>query len=320
MKIAVALSLPILVAPLLLFLPHAAASAQTTCADVAQRVERAKAATAPDAAAIAWDSAYAGGVCPAADLNKMGRAISQMYLARAQAAGQATDVRIKTLQTAIKYGPTWDSLSTLADLWRGEGQRLSRGNETSSKAAYAKAAEYYQRSLNDILDKTDNPVPPPRDKIRVIYARAQEMRALAPNHVPAPDLRDGSPGGTNAVDYRGFTPEAILIPVEYEYNKTVFTPKGRDAAAELAEVLKKSEGVKQIRLVGHTDPVGGDAFNDMLSIGRANALKQFLQQNGFKGQIVTEGKGKRQPAAIDDPGQYSEKDLHQIYRRVELVR
>ena len=166
----------------------------------------------------------------------------------------------------------------------------------------------------------DNPVAPPRDKIRVIYARAQEMRALAPNHVPAPDLRDGSPGGTNAVDYRGFTPEATLVPVEYEYNKTVFTAKGRAAATELLETLKKAEGVKAIRLVGHTDPVGGHEFNDALSNGRANALKQFLQQNGFKGQIVTEGKGKRQPASVDDAGGYTEKDLHQIYRRVELLR
>ena len=320
MKIPVLNRLSVAIVCLVHALPHAAPLAQAACADVAIRIERAKATNAPEAAAIAWDAAYSNGACPAADLNTMGRAISQMFLVRAQASGQSAEMRIKALQTAIKYGPTWDSLSALADLWRSEGQRLAAGSEATSKAAYAKAAEYYQRSLNDILDKTDNPVPPPRDRIKVIYARAQEMRALSPNHVAAPDLRDGSPGGTNAVDYRGFTPEATLIPVEYEYNKTSFTAKGREAASELVEVLKKLEGVKQVRLVGHTDPIGGHDFNDALSLGRANALKQFLQQNGFKGQVVTEGRGKRQPAAVDDAGQYTEKDLHQIFRRVELVR
>ena len=48
--------------------------------------------------------------------------------------------------------------------------------------------------------------------------------------------------------------------------------------------------------VGHTDSVGTDAYNQKLSIRRAEAVKAYLQAKGIEAnRIYTEGKGEKQP-------------------------
>uniref|UniRef100_UPI002FE40654 OmpA family protein n=1 Tax=Tepidimonas sp. TaxID=2002775 RepID=UPI002FE40654 len=50
--------------------------------------------------------------------------------------------------------------------------------------------------------------------------------------------------------------------------------------------------------VGHTDSVGSDAYNDRLSLRRAEAVKAYLVSKGIPADKVrTEGRGKREPVA-----------------------
>ena len=50
--------------------------------------------------------------------------------------------------------------------------------------------------------------------------------------------------------------------------------------------------------VGHTDSVGSDAYNQKLSIRRAEAVKGYLVSKGVEAnRVYTEGKGEKQPVA-----------------------
>jgi outer membrane protein OmpA-like peptidoglycan-associated protein len=54
--------------------------------------------------------------------------------------------------------------------------------------------------------------------------------------------------------------------------------------------------------VGHTDSVGSDAYNQKLSVRRAEAVKAYLVSKGIeKNRVYTEGKGKKQPSPATRP-------------------
>jgi len=51
-------------------------------------------------------------------------------------------------------------------------------------------------------------------------------------------------------------------------------------------------------LTGHTDSVGSDQSNQRLSLGRAKAVQQAMQQSGIPGRAFrTVGRGESQPIA-----------------------
>ena len=70
-----------------------------------------------------------------------------------------------------------------------------------------------------------------------------------------------------------------------------------------------------MQVEGYTDSVGGDAYNQKLSENRANAVHDFLMQNGVPAANVTSvGYGKADPVASNDTAAGRRKN-----RRVNLV-
>jgi len=66
---------------------------------------------------------------------------------------------------------------------------------------------------------------------------------------------------------------------------------------------------------GHTDSVGSEAYNLDLSQRRADAVRDFLLQNGVKAtQLTTHGYGKASPVASNNTAEGRQQN-----RRVELV-
>lgn len=73
--------------------------------------------------------------------------------------------------------------------------------------------------------------------------------------------------------------------------------------------------VPDIVVIGHTDSVGSDPFNDRLSLQRANAVRDALIKRGIPGEdIVAEGRGKREPIVATGQGVAEARN-----RRVEIV-
>jgi OOP family OmpA-OmpF porin len=83
----------------------------------------------------------------------------------------------------------------------------------------------------------------------------------------------------------------------FDFDKSVLKPEGKAKLDDLVGKVK-SINLEVIIAVGHTDWIGTDAYNQKLSVRRAEAVKAYLVSKGIeKNRIYTEGKGKKQPIA-----------------------
>ena len=83
----------------------------------------------------------------------------------------------------------------------------------------------------------------------------------------------------------------------FDFDKAVVKPEGRRALDELAAKIAPIN-VDVIIAVGHTDSIGSDAYNQRLSLRRAQAVKAYLVGKGIPASRVTaDGKGEKQPVA-----------------------
>ena len=99
----------------------------------------------------------------------------------------------------------------------------------------------------------------------------------------------------------------------FDFDKAVVKPAGK---AKLDDLIAKVKGInlEVIIAVGHTDSVGSDAYNQKLSVRRAEAVKAYLVSKGIeKNRIYTEGKGEKQPVASNKTKEGRAKN-----RRVEI--
>ena len=89
-----------------------------------------------------------------------------------------------------------------------------------------------------------------------------------------------------------------------------------EGRAKLDDLVGKIKGIslEVIIAVGHTDSVGSDAYNQKLSVKRAEAVKAYLVTKGIeKNRVYTEGKGEKQPVADNKTSEGRAKN-----RRVEI--
>jgi OOP family OmpA-OmpF porin len=99
----------------------------------------------------------------------------------------------------------------------------------------------------------------------------------------------------------------------FDFGKSNLKP---EAQAKLADLVDKTKGInlEVIIAVGHTDSVGDDAYNQKLSIARAESVKAFLVSKGVeKNRVYTEGKGEKSPVADNKTAEGRAKN-----RRVEV--
>jgi len=83
----------------------------------------------------------------------------------------------------------------------------------------------------------------------------------------------------------------------FDFDKSVLKPEGKAKLDDLASKVK-AINLEVIISVGHTDSVGSDAYNQKLSVRRAEAVKAYLVSKGIeKNRVYTEGKGEKQPVA-----------------------
>lgn len=86
----------------------------------------------------------------------------------------------------------------------------------------------------------------------------------------------------------------------FDFDKAVLKPDGKQALDALAGKLQGMETEVMIA-VGHTDAIGSDAYNQKLSLSRAEAVKAYIVSKGLTpSRVYTEGKGESQPVADND--------------------
>ncbi len=127
----------------------------------------------------------------------------------------------------------------------------------------------------------------------------------APRAAPAPAPAAAQAPAASKVTYAADT--------FFDFDKSVLKPAGK---AKLDDLVGKVKGInlEVIIAVGHTDSVGNDAYNQKLSVRRAEAVKAYLVSKGIeKNRIYTEGKGEKQPVADNKTKEGRAKN-----RRVEI--
>ncbi|HEY3127834.1 MAG TPA: OmpA family protein [Acidobacteriota bacterium] len=105
-----------------------------------------------------------------------------------------------------------------------------------------------------------------------------------------------------------------MADVLFETGKYNLKPGTREKLAKISGIILGHPGLK-LDVEGHTDSVGGDEFNQRLSEKRANAVRDFLVQQGVASDsIAAHGFGKTMPVASNDTAAG-----RQLNRRVELI-
>ncbi|NLP62366.1 outer membrane protein OmpA [Paraburkholderia sacchari] len=81
----------------------------------------------------------------------------------------------------------------------------------------------------------------------------------------------------------------------FDFDKAILKPAGKEKLDDLASKTQ-ALNLEVIVATGYTDRIGSAAYNDRLSLRRAQAVKSYLVSKGVPAdRIYTEGKGKRNP-------------------------
>lgn len=89
----------------------------------------------------------------------------------------------------------------------------------------------------------------------------------------------------------------------FKFDRTIMLPSGQQKVQKLVQDINSMGAkVEQIRIVGHTDRLGSDGYNDKLSLGRAKAVATYMQQQGLTIPMTTAGRGEREPVTTNCKG------------------
>lgn len=85
-----------------------------------------------------------------------------------------------------------------------------------------------------------------------------------------------------------------LRTIYFDFDSAVITPAGKAKLDTLAGMLGGDGSVRYVRIVGFTDMIGTNSYNNALSMRRANAVKAYLESKGIvvSGNSEVRGLGK----------------------------
>jgi len=85
--------------------------------------------------------------------------------------------------------------------------------------------------------------------------------------------------------------------VLFDFDKSDLTPAATAQLDTLMDKLRNAD-VVSIKVIGHTDSKGSDAYNQALSERRASSVASYLLSQGLApGKLTSEGRGESEPVA-----------------------
>ncbi|HSA59015.1 MAG TPA: OmpA family protein [bacterium] len=86
--------------------------------------------------------------------------------------------------------------------------------------------------------------------------------------------------------------------IHFAYNRSEILPSSHAVLDDIVRTIKGRPEIRQVRVEGHTDSHGADEYNQRLSEKRAQAVMQYLTNNGIPADRVTAvGMGETKPVA-----------------------
>ncbi len=100
----------------------------------------------------------------------------------------------------------------------------------------------------------------------------------------------------------------------FDFNSSGIKPAFAPTLDKVAGILNRYNR-SNIRIIGHTDSVGSEAYNQKLSVARAESVARHLERQGVNPvRVRIQGKGETEPRASNN----SEAG-RQLNRRVEML-
>jgi outer membrane protein OmpA-like peptidoglycan-associated protein len=241
--------------------------------------------------------------CPAITRKQVGVKVA---LAHVREANQIKDpaLQLAVLESGTTYAQPWKMMKLIGDLRR-------KVPTSSGIIDYGAASLAYQAALADIADPQVVPYPPPNEVVQELVELANEGRMLSTTFVRGDVLM------TRAV--RDVAIQTVPVPVQFVRDRDEMTPLGQQYASEMARLLGE-QGHPHVLLMGHTDLDGTDEFNLTLSRQRAQALRRYLIEHGYPtASVDADGRGRSEPLTLANASDYSQAQINQILRRVEVT-
>jgi outer membrane protein OmpA-like peptidoglycan-associated protein len=114
----------------------------------------------------------------------------------------------------------------------------------------------------------------------------------------------------------------LAADVLFDFDKADIRQDAASALHQVADIIRDKGRGRAVRIEGHTDAKGSDAYNQKLSERRAQSVRQWLaQKEGVDGsKMAPQGFGARKPVAPNNkPDGSDDPEGRQKNRRVEIV-
>jgi len=113
----------------------------------------------------------------------------------------------------------------------------------------------------------------------------------------------------------------LAADVLFDFDKAELLPKAEQTLQQAADFVKQRNKGSVVRIEGHTDAKGSDAYNQKLSLRRADSVKRWFTDHGLGDmRFSTEGFGAKKPIAPNQkPDGSDDPEGRQKNRRVEIV-
>jgi outer membrane protein OmpA-like peptidoglycan-associated protein len=122
----------------------------------------------------------------------------------------------------------------------------------------------------------------------------------------------GKPKCQEFKDVRGVTPKAVAsFEVHFAFNSHELTPEATKTLDQLGDALNSPYlSPYCFRIEGHTDSIGSDAYNQDLSVRRANSVVRYLvdHQHVDETRLLPVGYGETHPVASNDTDEGRQKN------------
>jgi OOP family OmpA-OmpF porin len=125
----------------------------------------------------------------------------------------------------------------------------------------------------------------------------KKAAAAAPVPTPAPSPKAAAPAPAPKPEPQKLLPQKINFSADalFDFDKAELKPAGKAMLDDLMRVLQGAK-FEVILAIGHADRIGSGAYNQKLSLRRAETVKQYLVGKGIEpNRVYADGKGKTQP-------------------------
>lgn len=116
-------------------------------------------------------------------------------------------------------------------------------------------------------------------------------------------------------------PITELYPIYFDFNKYDIRSDGTVELDRIVNLMMNTYPNMVIKIESHTDSRGTAAYNDILSVERANATYEYLVSKGVDPARITEYKGYGEQKLVNDcDGTINcTEDQHQLNRRTQFI-